>query len=121
MSNNLQILQALDLPVFEPRQQVVALPQHRFVVLVEETQAEFGAAHQEQLQKIMSYLQQADYVLLFADSAQDYQAQILLHFGSLEALPQAHQQVKTHSISKMLADPASKKQVLHDLQSLKSA
>ncbi len=121
MADDHAILQALDLPIFIPRAKERVLPQHRFVVLVEENQATFSDAHQVQLQKIMQYLNQADFVLLYADSDLACQAQILLHFGGLTALPAARQCVKTHSISMMLTDPASKKQVLHDLQSLKAA
>ena len=120
MLNNLDILRELGLPLFVPRQLEPAVPTHRFVILVEETQAAFGAAHQTQLQKIMSYLNQNDYVLLFADSDLNCKAQILLHFGVLNSIPLTNQCVKTHSISRMLADPASKKQVLHDLQSIRS-
>jgi hypothetical protein len=121
MHSNLAILQALDLPLFIPREQEQPMPQHDFIVIVEESEAEFSAAHQEQLQKIMAYLKQTDFVLLFAHSDFNCKAQTLLHFGTLQGLPQAHQIVTTQSISKMLTDPACKKQVLHDLQSLKSS
>ncbi|MCX7122791.1 MAG: hypothetical protein NTV32_03855 [Gammaproteobacteria bacterium] len=120
MVDDRAILHALDLPLFILRQLEAVVPMHRFIVLVEEVQAVFDVGHQAQLQKIMAYLNQTDYVLLFADSDLNCKAPILLHFGALASYPQANQIVKTHSISTMLAEPASKKQVLHDLQSLKS-
>ena len=120
MAYNSAILQELDLSLFVPRQHQTTQPIHRFVVLVEEIQSAFSALHQEQLQKIMSYLNQSDYFLLFADSDLSCKAQILLHFGALATIPDAQQIVKTHSISRMLAEPTSKKQVLHDLQILRS-
>jgi hypothetical protein len=121
MANDRAILQALGLPVFVPRQAEVSLPSHALIVLVEERQADFTPAHHTQLQKIMQYLSLPEYVLLYADSDLACKTPRLLHFGATSNLPQAHHITQTHSISKMLAEPACKKQVLHDLQALKSA
>ncbi len=120
MMHNLAILESLDLPLFVPRQPETLPVQHRWVVAVEEIEAAFGSLHQTQLQKIMAYLAQSDYIVLFADTECDVQAQTLLQFGVVKRPPQAGRSIQTLSISQMLTEPACKKQVLYDLQKFKS-
>lgn len=121
--SDFSILQELGIPVYAPRPAETAgldLPHHDFVVVVQEAEADFTPAHQEQLQKIMTYLGRnpQEYFLSYSVGPVG-SIQNLLVFGEVKWEAQASLHVKTHRISEMLKNPACKRQVLNDLQPLK--
>ena len=122
--SDLPILQELGIPIYalraaEPK--APSSPNHDFVVVVEEAETDFSAAHHEQLQKIMTYLGQTpqQYRLCHAEGPGG-SIQNLLVFGKVKLEAQTRLSINTQSISEMLKNPACKRQVLNDLQPLKS-
>jgi hypothetical protein len=126
--SDLSLLQELGIPVYTLRPEEPELPNSQnydFVVVVQETEADFTPAHQKQLQKIMAYLGRApqEYVLCHAQDARlstHANVKQFLSFGPGKPEYQTTLQIATHSISEMLKNPACKRQVLNDLQPLKA-
>ncbi len=126
---DLPILKELGLPVFTLREAaptVETSSHHDFVVVVEETEADFTPAHQDQLHKIMMYLGRASGQYLLCHSCEggnpggNRSINALLSFGTMPAEWDAKTKIETHSLSAMLQNPACKRQVLNDLQPFKS-
>ncbi len=132
---DLPILQELGIPVFAFREAAPTLEassHHDFVVVVEEAEADFTPAHQDQLHKIMMYLGRASGQYLLCHSpdschsreggnpSENSSINALLSFGAMIAEWDAKTKIETHSLSVMLQNPACKRQVLNDLQPFKS-
>lgn len=121
---DLEILQELELPLFVPRapeetEQQPASCHFALVVFVAERSPEFSESHQNQLDKILAFLNfnKAEYTLVYSDQAFANTCDTFLSFGNPPAVT-AKNIVVTHSVSAMLQNPACKREVLHAIRHL---
>ena len=133
MPTQLKTLQLLQIPVWVerasiPLQDKIKPVSPATLIFVAETEAEFTSAHQQQLQRILDYLQLSSTALMYADTASETvtkaitraAANTAINFGQPAAKLLPHLDlIHTHSISAMLTNPACKREVLHDLNRFK--
>jgi hypothetical protein len=126
MNAELKALNLLGIPVWlqrpaTPISITELMPSHYpYVIYVNELQKDFSLAHQEQLQKILAYLNLTEYQFYYGDHNEDFSCNYLLSFGKLpESSFKIQNITQTYSISEMLSTPSCKRQVLQDVSPLK--